>query len=740
MGERRKTICDLCPTGCGLDILIEDDRMVKVRGDKDNPRSEGYACRKGLNIHYHQHHAQRLTYPLKRLGDSFERISWEQAFEEIAGKVRAIIEKHGPRSLAYAGAAREYGTLLLGGLGSQNYYSSLAQELTGAFWVNGHTFGNQGLSATPDYQHTDMLLAIGWNGMMSHMMPQAPRFLKQFSKDPEKRLVVIDPRLSETARIADIHLPIRPGTDALLNRAMIAIILQEGWHNKNYIAQYVSGFDKILPWFSDFNARAAAEVCQLDYDQVRDVCHMFATRKSSLHSGLGIEMGRHSTATSYLEAILLAVCGRIGVSGGNVFHGGLMHAGPPPGKPDTHVWRTPATGFSPILGMLPPNIMPEEIMNDNPERLRAVIVCASNPLRSWADTTAYEKAFKQLELLVTVEIAMTETAALSHYVLPARSCFESWGGCLPVIDNNYPEIFFQMRQPIVKPAGETLETGEILVRLGDSLGLIHEIPDSLYKVAKGDRMKFGAELMAYAQSDPRVMRSLPFVLARTLGQAMGNVNLAALWWNLFTSPKHIIASVSRGGFKPGPDMVEELFQAIISHPEGLWVGRSDPENNLAAVCTRDRRINVFIPEMADWIKSINAEVESKALKPDKDYPFILMAGRHMDMNANTQMRDPAWNRGRRACTLAMNPNNAKSLNLIDGQIVKITTEAGSAEIELEVTDSARPAQVIIPHGFGLDYDGQVYGINVNRLTKNTHRDRIAGTPLHRFVPCRIEGP
>jgi anaerobic selenocysteine-containing dehydrogenase len=143
--------------------------------------------------------------------------------------------------------------------------------------------------------------------------------------------------------------------------------------------------------------------------------------------------------------------------------------------------------------------------------------------------------------------------------------------------------------------------------------------------------------------------------------------------------------------------------------------------------------------MADWVKSIDAESETKALKQDKEYPLILMAGRHMDMNANTSMRDPAWNSGRRACTLAMSPKDAESLGLTDGQKVKITTEAGSAEIELEVTDSARSGQVIIPHGFGLDYNGQVYGINVNYLTKNTHRDRIAGTPLHRFVPCRIEG-
>ena len=195
MGEWHKTVCSFCAGSCGLDILIEDNRMVKIRGDKDNQISKGYVCRKGLHINYFQHHDQRLTHPLKKVGDSFERISWDQAFKEIAGKIKAIVEKHGPRSLAYAGEARQFGVPLIKGLGSQNYYSSVAQELTGVFWVGGHTLGVP--STNPDYQQTEMLLLIGCNPYMSANMHQARLFLNRFSKDPDKRLVVIDPRLSE---------------------------------------------------------------------------------------------------------------------------------------------------------------------------------------------------------------------------------------------------------------------------------------------------------------------------------------------------------------------------------------------------------------------------------------------------------------------------------------------------------------------------------------------------------------
>ena len=158
---------------------------------------------------------------------------------------------------------------------------------------------------------TDLLLVFGWNGMQSHQIPQAPRHLQRIAKDPDKLLIVVDPRLSETAKIADMHLPIRPGTDALLLRAMIAIILQEGWENKDYIEDHTSGFEKAKSLFMDFDARAAVQTCELDFDQVREISRLFATRKSCLRYDLGLFMNRHSAASSYLAVTLQAICGRI---------------------------------------------------------------------------------------------------------------------------------------------------------------------------------------------------------------------------------------------------------------------------------------------------------------------------------------------------------------------------------------------------------------------------------------------
>ncbi len=833
MGEWHKTGCVLCAQNCGLEVLVENNKMVKVRPDKDNPRSKGYVCRKGLNAANYHHHADRLTHPLKRHGKGFRKISWDQAIKEISAKLKKIVGDNGPRSLAYMGGGGQgchfdafFGIQLLRAMGSRYHYNPLAQELTGYFWVNGRVLGRQNLGAIPHEDDSDMIIAWGWNGMESHQTPRAPIVLKEFAKNPDKLLAAVDPRKSETARIADIHISVRPGTDALLLKAMIAVIIDKGWENTQYIQDHVSGWEAAKPLFKGFDVKKALKVCQLEYAEIEKFCRLLTTRKWCMHSDLGVLMNRHSTATSYLLAVLTAICGRYCVPGGNVIPGTLSPLGFHTDERDPDNWKTLETGFPAISGFHPPNVLPEEIESDNPERIRAVITSSSNPLRSYPDTSAYENAFKKLDLLVTIELSMTETARLADYVLPARSGYESYDGTF--FPWTYPEIYFQMRRPIVEPEGERLECGEIFTRLADGLGLIPPIPQSLYEAAKKDRLTYAMEMAAFVQSNPEAIKRLPFIMAKTIGKEMGSAHLSLLWGMLqqmmasykspdgklldpeeiflkiadgeglvpdlpdflhqgFAKPlaKHLLIfmillrvrsstyledadrqgfSIAKAAIKavapkrflkivktaatqlnysplmqltPTATLSEDLFETIMDTPQGLWIGKSD-EDNFKKLKTPDGRIQVSIPKLKDWIKGITPESEEKDLSVDPDYPLILIAGRHMRANANTLMRNPEWNKKLRDCTLLMNPDDVKGLGLEDGKQVIITTEAGSETIELEKSKSARKGQVIMPHGFGLKYDGKVYGANVNRLTKNTHRDPLAATPLHRYVPCRVE--
>ncbi len=801
MGEWKKTSCVLCAQNCGLEVEIQNNKIVKVKGDKDNPRSQGYVCVKGINIAHHHDHEGRLLYPLKKTPEGFVRVSWETAFAEISAKLKSIVAQHGPESYVYMGGGGQgchvdaaFGIALMRKIGSRYHYNPLGQELTGHFWVGGKMVGRQNRFLIPDETHSDMVVAVGWNGMESHQMPRAPLVLREFSKNPDKLLVVIDPRKSETAEIANIHIALRPGTDALLFKAMIAIILAEGWEKKDYIAKHLDGFDSVREWFRNFDIRGALELCEVNYEDVKNLCRELSVRKWCCHTDLGILMNRHSTVVSYLTGILAALCGRLCVSGGNVITGTLVPLGIHTDERDPETWRTQTTDFPAIVGFHPPNVLPEEILSDHPRCPRAVITCGANPLRSYADTTAYEQAFARLDLLVTIELAMTETAALSHYVLPARSGYESFDTTF--FPWTYPEIYLQIRQPVLPPLGERKECGQIFTGIARGMGLLPEIPAYLVEAAGigKDFFDYALAFLAYMGKNPlkllmmlarddywaqledkrgfESMKTITFVLAETLGKKYDSAHLAALFGLLMSMPYGLRKSAARVGFKqpsyasillepekilrafgaairyrslmPFAALAPEVrfsikfFQELLAHPEGMWIGKLDSAANMKELRTKNKKINLYIAELEEWLKGINPESEKKALLASPEYPLILNAGRHSKNVANTLMRDPAWLKGKRACTLAINPEDAKALGIADGEKVRIVTDAGAETIEAEVNDATRKGQVLIPHGFGLVQNGRAYGINVNRLTKNTYRDQLAATPLHRYVPCRVE--
>jgi anaerobic selenocysteine-containing dehydrogenase len=529
---------------------------------------------------------------------------------------------------------------------------------------------------------------------------------------------------------------IRIGTAALFLKAMISIILQQGWEDKTYINDYCRDFDKIAPWFMDFDVASALGVCGVAYDAVKEVARIYATSPTAMRTDLGLLMDRQSTMNSYLEMVLMAICGRIGTPGGNVFNGHLMPMGPHSDERDPRTWRTEETGIPAIMGYFPPNVVPEEILSQKDNRLRAIIISGSNPLRSYADTSAYEEAFKKLDLLVTIEIVMSETACLGHYVLPARSAFEKWDATF--FNLTFPETYFQLRHPYCEAQGEPLEEGEIYARLAEALGLVPEIPESMSRAGlSGDRKGFASELMKWMNQDKKRARLLPFVLAMTLGQGMHSAHLASVWGLLAMYPQHAADDLVRAGYEVTPFLGDSLFQRLLDHPEGILIGRLDSDDNLEKLRTPDKKIHLYIEEMADWIREIEPDAEKELLNW-ADFPLVLVAGRHFPYTANSIMRDPAWNEHKTVCTAIMNKKDVHALGIEDGKEAWVTTESSRVRIPVEISDVAAPGTVTIPHGFGLDYRGQTYGINVNRLTKNTHRDRLAATPLHRYVPCRVE--
>ncbi|MEO1189735.1 MAG: molybdopterin-dependent oxidoreductase, partial [Pseudomonadota bacterium] len=298
MGVIKRTQCGMCAVSCGLEMEVENNQIVSVRPDPDSPRSQNYCCRKGRAAKYHTTHTERLTHPLKRVGDEFVEISWEQANREIAEKANAIINRHGPRSFTVLGgglaACHSPVVPLIGimnGVGSQYQFNPIGIEFMGSWWSNGRIYGDQSRYQEPDEHNTDNLVLWGCNPYVTHQMSSARRVIREMSNDPNKRVITIDPRVTETARMSDIHIALRAGTDSLFLRALIALILERDWQDHAYIDKWCKDFDKAAAWFKGFDIEAALKVCRVPYAQVEAFAKILCTEDWGVHQDLGVFCG-----------------------------------------------------------------------------------------------------------------------------------------------------------------------------------------------------------------------------------------------------------------------------------------------------------------------------------------------------------------------------------------------------------------------------------------------------------------
>jgi len=311
----------------------------------------------------------------------------------------------------------------------------------------------------------------------------------------------------------------------------------------------------------------------------------------------------------------------------------------------------------------------------------------------------------------------------------------------PGLSGYYPECHFHLRHPLCEPLGEPREDAQIWTDLADALGIIPDYPPELEELARKDRMQFAAALMGYVGQNPESAPMLPFVLARTLGKALGSASLTLLWAVLGQYCQTAGAKLERAGLAPSLTLGDELFQRFVDAPCDILVGVEDVENNLAEnLTTSDGKVHLHIPVLDSLLARITPQEERQALERS-DYPMLLMAGERSDYNATTRMRNRDWMTGKLAgkpaCTLKIHPADAEQLGLETGKMALVETQASSIEVEVEVSERPYPGTVSVPHGFGLEHCGRVEGVNVNYLTPAGNRDPLAATPLHKSIPCRV---
>ena len=758
----QKTACIICALNCGLEVQSDGRRIVRIRGDKEHPVSKGYVCEKSQRMDFYQNAADRLDSPLRRTPDgTYERIDWPTAISEIAGKLAAIRDTHGGESIFYYGGGNQgnhlgatYADSTLKALGVKFRSNALAQEKTGEAWVQGKMMGS---GVHGDFEHCEVAVFVGKNPWQSHGFARARVILREIQNDPARSLIVIDPRRSETAAMADFHLAVRPGTDAWCLAALAAVLVQDGLVAQAWVDEHTVGYPQVAEALRRVSVAAYAGICGVDEALLRRVAERIARAGSvSMIEDLGVQMNLHSTLNSYLNRLIWLLTGHYARPGTNNAFVPLLglsqsskdkpsaesNARPTDASAATRPFsRSPVTGARIIMGLMPCNVIPEEILTDHPKRFRAMLIESANPVHSLADSPRMREAIRALEVSVVIDVAMTETAREADYVLPASSQFEKAEATF--FNLEFPRNGFHLRQPLFAPRAGTLTEAEIHARLVEALG---ELDEAHYRfLRRAARLGSTAFAFAFAwkaKRDKRVARYAPVVLYRTLGAGMpgGMATAASLWGVCQMYVRRHTEAARRAGF--GGSRIyagNKLFEAIIAARSGVVFAVSECADSWQAVRLPERRINLHLPELMPEL----AKLDSGDPPKDPSYPFILSAGERRSDTSNTAIRDPGWHRKGPFGSLRINPKDAADIGCVEGDWVRVTTRRGSAEAPIEITPDLQPGHVSLPNGQGIDYhgaDGSLVhrGVALNELTDVADRDPIAGTPWHKHVAAKVD--
>lgn len=674
----------------------------------------------------------------RREDGCFEEIDWDTALTDIAERLTQVRAEHGGESIFYYGGGGQgnhlggaYAPATMAAYGARFRSNALAQEKTGDFSVSARMLGRWHRS---DFERCEVAVFLGKNPYQSHGFPRARSVLKEIAKDPSRSMIVIDPVRTETAELADFHLQLRPGTDLHLVTAMVAVLVQEDLIDHTWLAEHTDGLAAVTTVMREVPIADYCAVADVPEGLVRAATRRIAAAGSvAMLEDLGVQMNRNSTAVSYVEKLVWLLTGNFAKPGTQYIFSGLAPIARDRGLPLDRTPRTPVSGAAIVSGLFPCNAIPGEILTDHPDRFRAAIVESSNPLHSLADSPRMTEAFRALDLVVVIDIAMTETAREADYVLPPPTQFEKYEATF--FDFEFPHNLFHLRRPLLEPPVGQLAEPEIHTRLCELSGAVGEANYAPLREALSQGRDAFAHAMLGVLGDRHLAKLAPVLLYRTLGQTLpdGAAAAAALWGASMVCAMENPAGVARAGYGEGLMAGDRLFEAILAGAHGVVI--TEDEYDVSWQRLGDRRIELDVPEMLEVVRRL-ADEETVT---DPDYPLVLAAGERRAFTANTIFRDPTWRRRDPEGALRISRADAVALSLVTGDRVRVSTRRGSAEAAVEVVDTMRQGHISLPNGLGLtSSEGKQVGVRLNNLTASADRDEFVGTPWHKFVPARLE--
>lgn len=698
--------CSICEAICGIEITVAGDERLNIRGDKDDPFGRGYICPKAVALQDFHYDKDRLKHPVRRTPSGWERISWNEAFAEVAENLKRIRAQHGRNSIAtYLGnpTVHNYGALLfapgfLRSLRTRNKFSATSVDQLAHHLASYLMFGHQLLLPVPDVDRTKFFLILGANPAVSNgSMMTAPGMARRLQEIRERggKVILIDPRHNETARLANHHIFIRPGTDVLLLLALLHVLFDEGLTHLDQLAPFTKGVEAVAKLASEFAPERVASITGIDSDQIRALAREFAAAESAVCYGrIGLSTQEFGGVCQWLINVLNIVTGNLDRPGGAMFP---LPAFDPLSAPESIAprgnfgrWQSRVRKLPEFAGELPVAALAEEILTEGEGQVKALVTLAGNPVLSTPNGRELDRALASLEFMASIDCYINETTRHAHIILPPTS---------------------------------SLERGHYDI--------------ALHLLAVHNTAKFSPPLFkrsAEARHDWEILLELETRIKN--GGVAGAVKRKFI--KQFLTPERILDLGLRFGpygARLNPLSKGLTLSKVRKAVHGIDLGPLAPCLP-ARLRTADKQIDLAAEAFVNDV----ARVKSKFFK-QADYDLnghLLLIGRRQLRSNNSWMHNSErlvkGNPAKPQCSILMHPTDAANRDLLNGQQVVVRSRVGSIVLPVEVSEEIMPGVVSIPHGWGHDRDGnqqvvarQHAGASINDLTDQRNVDALCGT-------------
>ena len=692
MSEMHYRACNLCEAICGIEIEHENGEILSIKGDKNDPFSRGHICPKALALKDIYRDANRLKFPVKRYGDEWKQISWDEAFDEIAAKTKEIQAAHGRNAVAvFQGnpSVHNFGTLLNSGsllksLKSQNNFSATSVDQLPHHFAGWAMFGHPLLIPIPDIDRTDFFLILGGNPLASNgSLMTAPDIINRLDaiKNRGGKIVLLDPRKTETARVASEHHFIKPSTDVYFLLAVINVLFTENLVNLDRLTEFTDGVEILRETSKDFSPEKASELTGIAAPEIKRIAVEFGTAKTAVCYGrMGVSTQKFGGLCHWLINGINILTGNFDRAGGAMFTTPAFDpVAASKGENIYNRWQSRVRNLPEFMGELPVSVLAEEILTDGAGQIKALFTSCGNPVLSTPNGEQLDEALQKLEFMVSIDLYINETTRRADIILPPATGLET---------SHYDVIFnlFAVRntarysEPLFPKADGAKYDWEIFQKLA------HRLSDS---------------------EEP--LKLTPPEVKLNFGLQFGNYKMT----------------------------LEELQK----HPHGVDLGELQPSLP-QRLLTEGKRINLAPEILVGDIERLQNEMKNVA---DGAFPFALIGRRHLRDDNSWLHNSELLMKGKNRCTVMMNDEDAKSLEFENKQIIKVSSRVGTVEIPLEISDKMMRGVVSIPHGYGHGRDGVKLdtaknhaGVSLNALTDEQIIDELTGNAAFSSVKVKLE--